>query len=169
MLDRGCDVNLDSAYTYQVVDVPHFKRRFERIQSEFNVRNPHPQTFPPYGTIVAAPPLYTTSLLRNAPFNNSSIKHRPELSYLCLHPLAVVNSCSMHVSHLLIIATEHLSLPNTVHNSWFILGSFIASNIHAALCFANCDILGVKIIRMDPLESNIWLSYVSYAVWAAVL
>jgi hypothetical protein len=47
---------------------------------------------------------------------------------------------------------------------WFILGSFIASNVHAALFFANCDILGVKIIRIDPLEPNIWLSYVSYAV-----
>jgi hypothetical protein len=53
--------------------------------------------------------------------------------------------------------------------SRFILGSFIASNIHAALFLSNCDILGVKIIRIDPLEPNIWLSYVSYAVLAAVL
>ena len=49
-------------------------------------------------------------------------------------------------------------------SKWFILGSFIASNIHAALFFVNCDILGVKTIRIDPLEPNIWLSYVSYAV-----
>ena len=47
---------------------------------------------------------------------------------------------------------------------WFILGSFIASNIHAALFLSNCDILGVKIIRIDPLELNLWLYYVYYAV-----
>jgi len=29
---------------------------------------------------------------------------------------------------------------------------------------SNCDILGVKIIRIDPLEPNIWLYYVYYAV-----
>ena len=46
----------------------------------------------------------------------------------------------------------------------FILGSFIASNVHAALFLSNCDILGVKIIRIDPLEPNIWLYYVYYAV-----
>ena len=46
----------------------------------------------------------------------------------------------------------------------FILGSFIASNIHAALFLSNCDILGVKIIRIDPLEPNIWLYYVYYDV-----
>ena len=39
----------------------------------------------------------------------------------------------------------------------FILGSFIASNIQAALFFVNCDILGVKIIRIDPLEPNNYL------------
>ena len=51
----------------------------------------------------------------------------------------------------------------------FILGSFIASNIQAALFFVNCDILGVKIIRIDPLEPNTWLSYVSYAVLQLLL
>ena len=30
--------------------------------------------------------------------------------------------------------------------------------------FSNCDILGVKIIRIDPLEPNIWLYCVYYAV-----
>ena len=30
--------------------------------------------------------------------------------------------------------------------------------------FANCNTLGVKIIRIDPLEPNIWLYYVYYAV-----
>ena len=52
---------------------------------------------------------------------------------------------------------------------WFNLGSSIANDIHAALLFDNCDILGVKIIRIDPLEPNIWLSYVSYAVWQLFL
>ena len=52
---------------------------------------------------------------------------------------------------------------------WFILGSSIASDIHAALCFDNCDILGVKIIRIDPLELNLWLYYVYYAVLQQVL
>ena len=46
----------------------------------------------------------------------------------------------------------------------FNLGSFIASNIHVALLFANCDILGVKIIRTDPLDPNIKLYCVYYAV-----
>ena len=54
--------------------------------------------------------------------------------------------------------------PKSNEMKWFILGSFIASNIHAALFFANCDILGVKIIRIDPLEPNIWLCHVCYAV-----
>ena len=53
---------------------------------------------------------------------------------------------------------EHLSL------IWFNLGSSIASKIKFALFFANCDILGVKIIRIDPLEPNIWLTYMYYAV-----
>ena len=30
--------------------------------------------------------------------------------------------------------------------------------------FANCDILGVKIIGIDPLEPNTWLYCVYYAV-----
>ena len=47
---------------------------------------------------------------------------------------------------------------------WFILGSSIASDILCARFFVNCDILGVKFIRIDPLEPNIWLSFVSYAV-----
>ena len=34
--------------------------------------------------------------------------------------------------------------------------------------FANCDILGVKIIRIDPLEPNIWLYCVYHDVSAAV-
>jgi len=72
---------------------------------------------------------------------------------------------------------SYLSYSNLAHSYWrgreevctycasrFILGSFIASNIHAALLLSNCDILGVKIIRIDPLEPNIWLYYVYYAV-----
>ena len=39
----------------------------------------------------------------------------------------------------------------------FSVGSSIASNVHAALFFYNCNILGVKIIRIDPLELNLWL------------
>ena len=50
----------------------------------------------------------------------------------------------------------------------FILGSPIASDILSARFLSNCDILGVKVIRIDPLEPNIWLSYVPYAVLAAV-
>ena len=46
----------------------------------------------------------------------------------------------------------------------FNLGSSIASKIDSALFFANFDILGVKIIRIDPLEPNIWLYYVYYDV-----
>ena len=42
----------------------------------------------------------------------------------------------------------------------FNLGSCIASNTHAAPSFDNCDISGVKIIRIDPLEPDIWLYYV---------
>ena len=44
----------------------------------------------------------------------------------------------------------------------------IASKIKFALFFANCDILRVKIIRIDSLEPNIWLYCVYYAVLAAV-
>ena len=50
-------------------------------------------------------------------------------------------------------------------------GSFSGSSlpvIYTLLFF--CQIAtywGVKIIELDPLESNIWLSYVSYAVLAA--
>ena len=47
---------------------------------------------------------------------------------------------------------------------WFNLGSSIASEIKSAPFFANCDILLVKIIGIDPLEPNIWLYYVYYDV-----
>ena len=49
-------------------------------------------------------------------------------------------------------------------NRGFNLGPPIASEIKSALLFANCDTLGVKIIRIDPLEPNIWLHYVYCAV-----
>ena len=55
-----------------------------------------------------------------------------------------------------------------VVNAWFNLGSSIASKIKFALSFANCDILGVKIMRIDPLEPNIWLYCVYYDVLADV-
>ena len=51
-----------------------------------------------------------------------------------------------------------------MHCPRFILGSSIASDILSARFLFNCDILGVKVIRIDPLEPNTWLSYVSYAV-----
>ena len=50
----------------------------------------------------------------------------------------------------------------------FNLGSSIASKIKFALLFANCDILGIKIVRIDPLEPSIWLYCVYYDVLAAV-
>ena len=68
----------------------------------------------------------------------------------------LIADTGVHIAHCTRLFIEILSRFN--------LGSSIASKIKSALFFANCDILGVKIIRIDPLELNLWLYYVYYAV-----
>ena len=51
---------------------------------------------------------------------------------------------------------------------WFNLGSSIASKIKSALFFCQLRHMGVKLIRIDPLEPNIWLYCLYCGVLAAV-
>ena len=53
-LGQGCDIKLDPAYIYRVIDVPHFKWRIERVSSEFKARTPTLGTLSSYGTLSCA-------------------------------------------------------------------------------------------------------------------
>ena len=81
---------------------------------------------------------------------------------LCVRNIRNPYDCLDEQCKLTLYSCWLLEKPNATYGS--ISGPQLPVKSSLLFFFSNCDILGVKIIRIDPLEPNLWLYYVYYAV-----